>query len=133
MSLAYVIDTDWIIDHFNGVEPITRQLIEFQAAGLAVSIISLAELYEGVHYSRDPVRSRTLLMRFLAGVTVLPIDDDICDIFGRERGKLRQQKRAIGDFDLLIASTCLRHGLTLCSNNRRHFEMVEGLQIVSWS
>lgn len=133
MSLAYVIDTDWIIDHFNGVEPITRRLIEFQTAGLAVSIISLAELYEGVHYSSDPVRSRALLVRFLAGVTVLPIDDEICDIFGRERGKLRQQKRAIGDFDLLIASTCLRHGLTLCSNNRRHFEMVEGLQIVSWS
>src|SRR3989441_278833 len=28
------------------------------------------------------------------------------------------------DFDLLIAATCLCHGLTLCSNNRRHFEMV---------
>lgn len=37
----------------------------------------------------------------------------------------------IGDFDLLIAATCLRHGLTLCSNNRRHFEAVEGLQILS--
>ncbi len=93
MSLAYVIDTDWIIDHFNGVEPVTRQLIEFQAAGLAVSIISVAELFEGVHYSRDPGRSRALLVRFLAGVTVLPIDDQICDIFGRSAGSFDSARR----------------------------------------
>jgi tRNA(fMet)-specific endonuclease VapC len=62
---------------------------------------------------------------------VLPLDERICDRFGLERGRLRQQRLTIGDFDLLIATTCLRHGLTLCSNNRRHFEVVEGLEIVS--
>lgn len=33
MNLAYVIDTDWIIDHFNGIEAVTRQLADFQPAG----------------------------------------------------------------------------------------------------
>ena len=37
----------------------------------------------------------------------------------------------VGDFDLMIAATCLRHGLQICTNNRRHFEAVEGLSIVS--
>jgi len=94
VNLAYVIDTDWIIDHFNGIEAVTRRLAELQAGGLAVSIISLAELAEGVHYSRDPARSRAVLARFVAGVTVLPIDDEVCDVFGRERGRLRQQRGA---------------------------------------
>ena len=60
MRAGYLIDTDWIIDHLNGVAAVTARLNERRAAGLAVSIISLAELYEGVHYSRDPsaVRSR---------------------------------------------------------------------------
>ena len=31
--------------------------------------------------------------------------------------------------DLLIGATALRHGLTLLSNNRRHFEGIEGLAI----
>jgi predicted nucleic acid-binding protein len=62
---------------------------------------------------------------------VLSLDEVICDRFGLERGKLRQQRLTVGDFDLLIAATCFRHALTLCSNNRRHFEMVEGLEIVS--
>ncbi len=131
MSLAYLVDTDWIIDHFNQVESITRKLEELWPAGLAISIISLAELYEGVHYSRNPAQSEAILQHFVAGVTVLPIDEKVCRIFGRERGKLRQERKAIGDFDLLIASTCLCHGLTLCTNNRRHFEMVEGLRIIS--
>jgi predicted nucleic acid-binding protein len=44
-----------------------------------------------VHYARDPAASRRVLSRFVAGLTVVPVDDEICDIFGRERGKLRQQ------------------------------------------
>jgi predicted nucleic acid-binding protein len=37
----------------------------------------------------------------------------------------------IGDLDLLIAATALRHELILLTNNRRHFERVRGLQIES--
>jgi tRNA(fMet)-specific endonuclease VapC len=131
VSLRYLLDTDWVIDHFNGIETITRRLEQFRPAGLALSVISLAELYEGVHYSRDPARSRVVLSRFLVDVRVLPVDDEVCDVFGRERGKLRRQGRTVGDFDLLIAATCLRHDLEICTNNRRHFELVDGLRIVS--
>ena len=67
---------------------------------MAVSIISLAELYEGVHYSRDPVHSEASLQQFLTGLSVLPIDDEVWRIFGRDRGRLRQQGRTIGDFML---------------------------------
>jgi predicted nucleic acid-binding protein len=59
------------------------------------------------------------------------IDEEICKRFGQERGKLRKEGRLIGDFDLLIAATCLCHSLTLLTNNRRHFEMIEGLQLLS--
>lgn len=131
MSPAYVVDTDWIIDHLNGIEQITLKLEEMRSAGLAVSIVSLAELYEGVLYSKSPAQSKAVLQRFLAGISVLPIDEDVCEVFGRERGRLRQRGTAIGDFDLLIASTCLLHDLTLLTNNRRHFEMVKGLRMVS--
>jgi predicted nucleic acid-binding protein len=95
-----------------------------------LSVISLAELYEGVHYSRNPVRSQEILARFLSGVTLVPVDEGVCNIFGRERGRLRQQGRMIGDFDLLIGATCLRHDLTICTNNRRHFEAIAGLRII---
>jgi predicted nucleic acid-binding protein len=69
--------------------------------------------------------------KFLPSVSLLPIDDEVCRIFGRERGRLRRQGLTIGDFDLMIGATCLRHRLQICTNNRRHFEAVDGLSIVS--
>ena len=62
---------------------------------------------------------------------VVDLDEEICRIFGRERGRLRSDGNLIGDMDLLIGATALRHGLTLLSNNRRHFERIEGLAIES--
>lgn len=132
MNVSYLIDTDWIIDHFNKIEKVTRKLEELAPQGLALSIVSLAELYEGIYYSRDPVLSEEALKRFLApNLVILGIDERIYRIFGKERGRLRWQGRIIGDFDLLIASTCLYHNLTLLTNNARHFEAVENLKILS--
>jgi len=37
----------------------------------------------------------------------------------------------IGDTDLLTAATALQYNLTLLSNNRRHFERIEALNIES--
>lgn len=70
---------------------------------------------------------------FLRDFPVLGIDEEICRIFGKERGRLRKQGKIVSDFDLLIASTCLHYNLTLLTNNRRHYEVVEGLNILSLS
>jgi tRNA(fMet)-specific endonuclease VapC len=130
--MTYLIDTDWVIDHLNQIARVTRRLEELAPAGLALSIISLAELYEGVFYSRDPVESNAALQRFLnPELTMLGVDEETCKIFGKERGRLRASGALIGDCDLLIGSTALRHNLTLLTNNRRHFERIEGLRIES--
>lgn len=130
--MNYLVDTDWVIDHLRGRSIISNRLEELAPDGLALSIISLAELYEGIYYSRDPVRSEEAFLRFLnQDLDVLGIDEETCQIFGTERGRLRRDGRSIGDLDLLIAATCLRHDLTLLSNNRRHFERVDGLTMIS--
>ena len=108
-----------------------QRLQELRPQGLALSIVSLAELYEGVHSSRNPEHSQQTLDAFLEDVAVLGIDEEICKIFGRERGNLRRQGQLFGDLDLLIAATRLHYGLTLLTNNRRHFDRVEGLRIES--
>lgn len=59
------------------------------------------------------------------------IDEETAKIFGRERGRLRAAGMIIGDLDLLIGATALQHTLTLLTNNRRHFERIDGLRIES--
>jgi predicted nucleic acid-binding protein len=133
MKPSYLVDTDWIIHYLNGNEGIVEKIRSLEKEGLAASVISLAELYEGIYYSTNPAGNEKALNDFLSGISTLGIEDEVCKVFGRERGRLRQEKKMIGDFDLLIASTCLRHRLTLLTNNRRHYEMVEGLNILSYA
>lgn len=132
MIFKYLVDTDWVIHHLHGRKDITAKLREFRKDGVAISVISLAELYEGVYYSHNPVKDELALNLFLSdGIVVVGIDEDICRIFAQERGRLRNEKKLIGDFDLFIASTCLYYKLTLLTGNKKHFEVVKSLQIYS--
>ena len=130
-SLSFLIDTDWVIDHLNAVAEVTRRLKELEPQGLALSIISAAELWEGVYFSRDQKRSQMMLEAFLSGVSILNLDEEVCKRFGHLRGSMRKGGQVMGDFDLLIAATALRHNLTLLTNNRKHFAGIAGLQIQS--
>ena len=131
MSVSYLIDTDWAVHHLNGVEEIRIKLMGMKPDGLGLSVISLAELYEGAYYSRDSETSHQQLVTFLSSVAVLGVNEEICRIFGQQRGYLRQRGLMIGDFDLLIAATCLYYDLILLTNNRRHFQRIEDLKIIS--
>lgn len=136
--MKYLVDTDWVIHHLKGNEEVRRKLKEFRCDGIGLSIISLAELYEGVYFSKDPIKDQKDLELLISQFSLLQIDKEICKIFGKERGKLRQQIKKqkkstddIDNFDLLIASTALYYKLTLLTNNQKHFEKVEGLKIIS--
>jgi len=131
MTLQYLIDTDWVIHYLHAPPALVARLDALQPQGLALSIISLVELYEGVYYSRDPEGDEQDLNNFLRGVTVFGIDEAIAKVFGRERGRLRAAGTLIGDLDLLIGATALHHNLTVLTNNRSHFERITGLRIES--
>jgi predicted nucleic acid-binding protein len=131
MNLAYLIDADWAIHHLNGHAAIVERLQDLQPEGLGLSVVALAEVYEGVYYARDPEASERGLNAFLESVTLVGIDEETAKIFGRERGRLRAAGMIIGDLDLLIGATALQHHLTLLTNNRRHFERIDGLRMES--
>jgi tRNA(fMet)-specific endonuclease VapC len=130
-GVSFLIDTDWVIDHLNSLSPATKRLRQLEPQGLAISIITVAELWEGVIFSRNRQRSETMLREFINNVRVINIDGETCQQFGQIRGSLRSEGKLIGDLDLLIAASSLRHDLTLLTNNRRHFEHIEGLRIES--
>lgn len=129
--MPYLVNTDWIIHSFRGRSDISAKLDELSIEGLNVSIVSLAELYEGIYFATDPANAQAILDRFMGGVRVLNLDEEVTRIFGRERGRLRKLRTMIGDMDLLIGATAIRHDLTLLINNRRDFELLEKLRIIS--
>ena len=129
--MGYLVDTDWVIHYLHGQASVRERLDQVAPSGIAVSIITLAEVYQGVFYSRDPDGNEQRFLRFLTGCEVLGLNDAICRLFARERGRLKARGTLIGDFDILIGATAVHHGLTLLSNNRRHFARLEGLVVES--
>ena len=69
---------------------VIQKVKAYKSKGLTISIITLAELYEGIYFSRDAVKSEQMLDSFLLDVSVTNLNEDITKVFARERGKLRQ-------------------------------------------
>ena len=129
--MRYLVDTDWVIHALHGNLAVIRRLEEMTDEGIGISVISTAELYQGAFYSDYPQANEVLLLEFISGYDVVQVDDDICRLFAHERGRLKAAGTPIGDLDLLIGCTAIRHGLILLSNNRRHFERLQGLDVIS--
>ncbi|MBI2907732.1 MAG: type II toxin-antitoxin system VapC family toxin [Chloroflexi bacterium] len=106
----YLIDTDWAVDVLSGQEAAAKALLKLAPSGLAMSLISYGELYEGAHFSREPQGAVQVLRTFLEGKQLLPLTIAVMERFALVRGSLPKKRRQqIGDMDLLIAATALHH------------------------
>jgi tRNA(fMet)-specific endonuclease VapC len=127
---SYLLDTDWIVDVLNGRETAIKTVLELASTGLALSIISYGELYEGAAFAHDPDPALSGLRSFLKGKTILPLTQPIMERFAQIRGSLpRPVRQQIGDFDLLISATCLEHNLTLLTRNLKDFQQIPNLKL----
>ena len=127
----YLVDTDWIIDVLHGQEAATHTLLHIAPQGLAVSLISYGELYEGVYYaSQNREAALAGVHTFLAGKELLSLTTTIMERFAIVRGQLpRSIRRQLGDLDLLIAATALSLNLTLLTRNQKDFQHIPGLRL----
>jgi tRNA(fMet)-specific endonuclease VapC len=128
--ISYLLDTDWIVDILNGQEKAIQTVLELAPEGLAISIITYGELYEGAAFAHDPAPALSGLQSFLKGKAILPLTQPIMERFAKIRGTLpRQIRQQIGDLDILIAATCLVHNLTLLTRNRKDFQKIPNLKL----
>ena len=107
---------------------------KIEAAGqgnIYVSEITLAELFVGMYKSEHLAKRQQELRTLLEMARVVPIRDSL-PLYGQERARLEKLGTPIADFDLLIATTALHHGMTLVTNNTKHHARVADLQLASW-
>lgn len=65
------------------------RLHELRTQGLGISVVTLAELYDGVCDGRDPEAKERVLNKFLEWVTVVELNAKTAHTFGKERHRLR--------------------------------------------
>jgi predicted nucleic acid-binding protein len=84
----YLVDTDWIIDVLNVQETAIQMVLELVPSGIAVSIITYGELYEGAAFAQNPEPALTGLRAFLKGKDIIPLTQPIMERFAHVRGSL---------------------------------------------
>ncbi len=126
--MKFLLDTNWIISFLNGRHAAVDLVKQLLDQGLALSVISYGETYEGLLTS--PSFQRTVLaLDELASLTdVIRTDLTIAVQYAHLRSNLRSLGQLIPDNDLWIAAAALAHDLTLVTRDR-HFERVPGLKL----
>ena len=128
--MKYLVDSDYVADYL-GARPHAIQLLSsFVKDDLSISLITYGEIYEGIHFGRDPQKTTDVFQRFLRSVVILPPTQPIMQRFARIRGELRRTGKIIGDFDILIAATAISHNLTLVTRNAADFRDIPGIKLL---
>lgn len=130
--MKYMLDTNICINIMKHISHVKERFRDVLGDGVAISVISLAELEYGVENSASIVKNRSALMSFAILVRILQFDRYAAVEYGRIRASLQKKGTPIGGLDMLIAAHAKSVGLTLVTNNTREFARVEGLRIDDW-
>ena len=127
--MTYLVDTDWVASYLNGRSDAVQLLNSLRPSGLAISLITYGEIYDGIYHGRTPQAAERAFRQFLRLVTVIPLNRLIMQRFARVRGALRQTGMTLDDSDIMIAATALHYNLILVTRNIRHFARIRQLQL----
>ena len=127
----YLLDTDTVSFALRGQGRVAGRLLEHRPSELCISSITLAELRFGAERRRSR-RLHGLISTFVESVAAIAFDQRAADQFATVATALVRRGAPIGTFDTLLAAHALSLGLTLVTNNTRHFARVAGLRTENW-
>lgn len=96
-----------------------------------LSFMTVAEMYFGADRAQWGQARRHRLNVFLRGYPVIQSTPEICILWGQITAACEHQGRRIAGADAWIAACALRYEFPLVTHNRKDFEAVPNLQIIS--
>jgi tRNA(fMet)-specific endonuclease VapC len=101
---------------------------------VAVSFVTVGELHYWALRRNWSVKRVAALEARLKNVVIIPFDLEVCKAYAAIKNEAKTKSgndRVIASNDLWIAACARRHGIPVISNNRRHFESVPGITLIS--
>ncbi len=129
MSLV-LIDTNIASFIFKGSTYIEPYEAILNGRELALSFMSIAELYQWAFVRQWGDRRIAQLEQYLSNYLVIPIDHRLCQSWARLRAEAQQSGRALSAQDAWIAATAIRHGLELVTHNLKDFQGLPNLRLI---
>lgn len=127
---AVVLDTDVASHLMRGSldETFARRI---RRSALAVTFVTVGELYRGAAHARWGTRRLTALADWLSLLPVLTGSEVVAHRWGELTGSALVAGKPLPSNDAWIASCCLVHGAALATLNRRHYTEVSDLELIS--
>lgn len=123
-----VLDTSVIIDHLrqklSGESYLMKLVQEMPRAELALSVISIQELYEGK--STKDRKKEEYILATITPLKILPYTYEIAQLAGEIA---RDLTRTIELADAAIAATALLYDAELATLNKKDFVGIKGLKV----
>jgi predicted nucleic acid-binding protein len=131
---GYGLDTDIIIARERGNNNIPQRInIEIERKNLIyIPPFAYYEAKRGIVNGKAPKQLR-LLNELLEQCPVGETTQDVFEQAANIYDDLKSHGYSCDDMDILIASFCMTFGLTLVTNNTKHFEHIDGLGMEDWS
>lgn len=130
--MAYLIDTDILINSIKGNRIVNQRISSLASIPKAISIITYGELLYGAKKSTQREKNTSIVYRLAEIFPIIGITRATMEAFTDLKTVLDRKGSKIEDFDLLIAATALSLNYILVTNNIKHYERVEGLQLENW-
>lgn len=130
--LRYLLDTNIVIYVLKRRPIEVLSAFNANAARLAISSITLAELIHGAEKSIRVSENLSVIEDFCSRLEVLAYGAKAAQHYGAIRAALERSGTPIGVNDLHIAAHARSEGLVLVTNNVSEFERVTALEVENW-
>ncbi|MDG6991455.1 MAG: type II toxin-antitoxin system VapC family toxin [Nitrososphaerota archaeon] len=124
------LDTDVLIEHLRDKGGGLVGALE-ERAELATTVVNAFELYHGAYRSKQTAKNLSAVKNLLSALTLLGMDDVSAERSGEALANLEREGKPIDPRDLFVGCAAVRNGYALMTNNRKHFERVPGLRVLS--
>lgn len=128
---GYLLDTSICVFLLRGNHSVEERLNEIDENDCYITDAVVAELLFGAYYSDRVEDNLRQVENFVSEMKVIPFHETV-HAFAQERTTLWKAGKKIDDFDLLIGSAAKVKDLVVVTHNRKHFEHIDGIEIVDW-
>jgi len=126
-----ILDTCVVSYLMRGGEQAKAYLPHVQGKLLAISFITVGEMYYGAEKAQWGEPKRQKLETTLRNFVVIPYDHEIARCYGRLVAERQRSGTPIAFNDAWIAACALRHGVPLVTHNPKDFEGITGVSIIT--
>ena len=132
--IFYMLDTD-ICSYIIRERPlqVLDRFKQVEIEQLCISAVTYAELIYGVEHSSSKKVNGTIIDDFVRHLNIISWDEKAAEYYGNLRACLRAKGQIIGSMDMMIAAHARSRGMTVVTNNDRHFKKVPNLNVENWA